>query len=172
MMAGGIEIERKFLVRGPVPRGERSTVILQAYIFDDGERSLRVRRRDERCRLTLKIKRDAVSRHEFDYDIPAADGQALFALCPLPPLEKIRHELHHGGHLWEIDVYGGGNAGLVTAEIELAAPDEDFERPVWLGPELTGDGRFANAGLYRHPFCTWGVTPDDLLRTLDRGEAI
>lgn len=169
-MTSGIEIERKFLVRGPLPAPDRAFRIVQAYIFDDGTRSLRVRDKEGRFRLTLKVKLDEASRHEFEYDIPAADGEALFALCPLSPLEKIRHEVHHGDHLWEIDVYGGRNAGLVTAEIELGAPDEPFGRPSWLGPELTGDGRFANAELWRHPFDIWGVTPETLLRNLESGK--
>lgn len=169
-MAAGLEIERKFLVRGPLPASGRAFRIVQAYIFDDGTRSLRVRGKEGRYRLTLKVKLDDVRRHEFEYDIPAADGEALFALCPLPPLEKIRHEVTLGAHLWEIDVYGGRNAGLVTAEIELASPDAPFERPSWLGPELTGDGRFANAELWRHPFDGWGVTPETLLRRLESGK--
>lgn len=169
-MAAGLEIERKFLVRGPPPAADRAFGIVQAYIFDDGTRSLRVRGKEGRFRLTLKVKLDDVRRHEFEYDIPAADGEALFALCPLPPLEKIRHELPLGEHLWEIDVYGGRNAGLVTAEIELGAADEHFARPAWLGPELTGDGRFANAELWRHPFDSWGVAPETLLRSLESGK--
>ena len=95
------------------------------------------------------------SRQEFDYAIPAADARALLALCVGGMVDKRRHLVRHGEHLWEIDEFLGDNAGLVVAEIELGAADEAFERPAWLGVEVTELPRYYNLALASRPYSQW-----------------
>ena len=152
------EIERKFLVKNDAWRArvESASRISQGYLVADPHVTLRVRLRGDRACLTIKAKAAGISRSEFEYPIPVADAEAmLHGLIALPPVDKVRHLLRVGDHLWELDVFGGENAGLVMAEVELAAEDEAFELPDWAGEEVTGDPRYYNAYLARHPFTRW-----------------
>src|SRR5690606_41633412 len=94
---------------------------------------------------------------EFDYPIPVEDARQLLALCVGGLVEKPRHYVRHGGHLWEIDEFLGDNAGLVVAEIELADPDEAFDRPDWLGAEVTDQPRYYNLALAQRPYARWSA---------------
>lgn len=160
-----LEIERKFLVRStdwgsPIS----SRPIEQGYLFIGPDRNLRVRRTDENYVLTLKVRADGIGRHEIETPIGSLQGRlALTKLCVAPPLSKVRHVVEHASSIWEIDVFEGANAGLTLAEIELTSEDQAFERPGWLGPEVTGDGRFRNDYLARHPFTGWGISYQALL---------
>lgn len=107
--------------------------------------------------LTIKGRARGLVCSEFEYPIPAADGESLLALCGTARVEKIRYEIPHAGHTWEVDVFEAGNAGLVVAEIELADEAEAFERPDWAGPEVSGDPRYLNANLARSPFGAWAA---------------
>lgn len=159
------EIERKFLVRsadwGP-PVGSRP--IEQGYLFIGPDRNLRVRRSGDSYVLTLKVRAEGIGRHEIETPLDPEQGRlALDRLCVAPPIRKVRHVIDHAGSLWEIDVFEGANAGLILAEIELAAEDQPFLRPHWLGREVTADGRFFNEYLARHPFADWGIGYQALL---------
>ena len=153
-----IEIERKFLVVGDGWRDqvEDETRLVQGYLTEDARTTVRVRIRGETAWLTLKGATQGISRLEFEYPIPVADAETLLRELAVSPLiEKTRYRVRHGGHLWELDVFAGANAGLVLAELELERVDEVFERPDWLGAEVSDDPRYFNANLARHPYGAW-----------------
>jgi len=151
-----LEIERRFLLQDPsVVHGLEGIFIRQAFLELKKEGVLRVRVAGDRASLTLKILRTAVTRIEYEYEIPLKDGEALFHLCDRPPLEKDRYRLRFGDRLWEIDVFRGENKGLVIAEIEIEREDAVFPMPSWAGQEITGDFRYLNNHLYRHPYRSW-----------------
>lgn len=158
-----IEIERKFLLRNDAWRAEaqRSVRMVQAYL--GGERcSVRVRIEGEAAFLNLKSKALGARRMEFEYAVPMVDAEQMLAAFGGAQVAKTRHYVVRGAHTFEIDVFSGDNAGLVVAEVELGAVDEAFERPDWLGAEVTDDPRYYNVALARAPFSTW---PDrDALR--------
>ena len=160
----GIEIERKFLPAGDGWRAVAHAVVpmAQGYLndlamVDSGamQASVRVRIEGDEARLNIKSREAGPSRQEFDYPIPLAEGRALLALCVGGIVEKRRHYVTHGAHLWEIDEFLGDNAGLVVAEIELGSVDEAFERPAWLGPEATHAQRYYNLALAARPYSQW-----------------
>lgn len=105
--------------------------------------------------MTVKGRREGLTRDEFEYEIPLADAEALLGLCLKPWIEKIRHEVVHEGHLWEVDEFLGDNAGLIVAELELLSEEAAFEKPNWLGDEVSGDPRYFNSHLAQHPFKEW-----------------
>lgn len=153
----GIEIERKFLPAGDGWRGQGTpTLMRQGYLVADPMRTVRVRIEGERAVITVKGKSTGASRAEWEYEIPLPDAAELLdTLCEQPLVEKIRHRIAHGGHVWEVDEFLGRNAGLVVAEIELGAEDEAFETPGWIGPEVTGEKRYYNSSLVRLPYSQW-----------------
>lgn len=153
------EIERKFLVIGDFSRDSyRAERIVQGYICSQPGRTVRIRIRGEEGFLTIKgpSTDDGLSRYEFERPLPLADAEALFKLCEPGAIEKVRHLVRVGGHVWEVDVFEGANRGLVLAEIELASADESFEKPAWAGEEVTGDRRYYNSMLTKHPYTEWG----------------
>ena len=159
-----IEIERKFLVTNDAWRAAAREVVpmAQGYLndlatMDSGamRASVRVRVAGEAAYLNLKSRQLGHTRQEFDYPIPVADARALLALCVGGLVEKRRHHVEHGGHLWEVDEFLGANAGLVVAEIELQAADEAFARPDWLGAEVTQSVRYYNLALAARPYAQW-----------------
>ncbi|HVZ21291.1 MAG TPA: CYTH domain-containing protein [Vicinamibacterales bacterium] len=151
------EIERKFLVIGTAwMAGANGVRFRQGYLSTVKERTVRVRVEGERALLTIKGPTVGVSRLEFEYPIPVPDAERMLdALCERPLVEKTRYRIPIGSHVWEIDEFAGDNEGLVVAEIELAAPDEPFERPAWIGREVSDDPRYFNANLVRAPYRTW-----------------
>ena len=150
------EIERKFLVTSDAWRSAAtSTEIVQGYLSRDPDRIVRARLRGDRAYLTVKGRPTGITRTEIEVPISVDDGRALLALCLRPLVEKIRHEVIVGSHTWEIDEFHGDNAGLCVAEIELASEDEPFERPSWLGSEVSHDRRYSNSHLSEHPYSTW-----------------
>ena len=152
----GIEIERKFLVEGDAWRvGASPSRIVQGFLSRDPERIVRVRLRDDEAFLTIKGKGSGLARVEVEVAIPAEEARQLLPLCLPPLIEKTRHLVTWAGHLWEIDEFYGDNAGLVVAEVELAAEDEIFERPPWLGQEVSEDFRYSNAALSERPWRDW-----------------
>lgn len=153
----GREIERKFLVRdASVVEGVPGTPIRQGYLSTDPDRTVRVRRAGERAYITIKGRATGASRPEYEYDVPTEDAtELLAALCLRPILDKTRYRILHAGRTWEVDVFAGDNAGLVTAEIELPDENAEVEIPDWVGPEVTGDDRFANANLVARPWNAW-----------------
>ncbi|MEG0880849.1 MAG: CYTH domain-containing protein [Janthinobacterium sp.] len=153
----GIEIERKFLLAGDAWRGLGQSVLLrQGYLSSARERVVRVRIEGEQAMLTIKGANVGATRGEWEYPIPLADAAELLdGLCEQPLIEKVRHRIEHAGMVWEVDEFLGANAGLVVAEIELASEDQPFDKPDWIGAEVSGDARYYNANLIRHPFSQW-----------------
>lgn len=152
-----VEIERKFLVTGDAWRAEVSGArqIRQAYLSKSGKASVRVRVVDESsARLTVKAAPDgkgpALSRAEFEYPIPVEEALEMLELRSGRIVEKTRHLVPaENGRTWEVDVFEGAHTGLVLAEIELGAADEQVVLPAWLGREVTGDPAYSNAALAR-----------------------
>jgi len=156
----GKEIERKFLVRhdGWRQRIAKSVHLCQGYLNTGTNSgcSVRVRVDGEDARLNIKSATLGTTRTEFDFPIPVTDANEIFdKLCVRPFIEKTRHYVEHRGHWWEIDVFEGENAGLIMAEVELKQPDEQFERPDWLGEEVSHDLRYYNVSLVKHPYRNW-----------------
>ena len=152
------EIERKFLVSGDYrPDVTSSQRIVQGYLSSVPGRTVRVRIRGDQGFLTIKGLGSAsgASRFEWEREIPADEARELLALCEPGVIDKTRHLVPSGAHTFEVDEFHGDNAGLVVAEVELASEDEDFERPDWLGEEVTGQGRYYNSQLKKNPFCSW-----------------
>ena len=152
------EIERKFLVTGVFSRQVTSAQrIVQGYICSQPGRTVRVRIRGEEGFLTIKGASDekGLSRYEFEQKIPLADAEELLKLCEPGAIDKMRNLVPAGKHTWEIDVFHGENEGLILAEIELASEDEPFERPDWIGQEVSGDRRYYNSMLTKHPYKQW-----------------
>ncbi len=152
------EIERKFLVRRDTWRGAAVSArrFRQGYLCLDPGRTVRVRLAGDEAWLTIKGMGAGAARPEYEYPIPPADAGALLdALCLPGQIDKTRHCIPHGGLVFEVDVFHGANEGLVLAEVELPATDTVVEQPDWLGDEVTGDPRFFNAYLARHPFPSW-----------------
>ena len=155
-----VEIERKFLVRDldqALEAAERSYEIAQGYISSTSGRTVRIRLRDGEAFLTIKGPSldGGISRFEWETPVSEQDARSLMTLCELPPVFKTRHIVPHEGHIFEVDVFHGANEGLVVAEVELSDADEPFARPSWLGDEVTGDRRYYNSQLARHPFLSW-----------------
>ena len=153
----GVEIERKFLVEGEAWRTlGQATLLRQGYLSLDPARVVRVRIEGERAFLTIKGKSQGATRGEWEYPVPVPEAAELLdTLCPAPLVEKLRRRIQVGAHTWEVDEFLGANAGLVVAEIELASEDEAFDKPDWIGPEVTHDARYFNSNLIRHPYSSW-----------------
>ena len=163
----GIEIERKFLVTGDGWRTAAHKVVpmAQGYLndlaaMDNGamKASVRVRIQGDEAYLNLKSRELGHTRQEFDYAIPVDDARGLLALSVGGLVDKRRHYVDFGGHLWEVDEFLGENAGLVVAEIELDSADEAFEKPDWIGREVTDSKRYYNLALASRPYSQWSET--------------
>lgn len=160
----GIEIERKFLVTNDGWRDAAHAVVpmAQGYLNDVGavqsgaqKASVRVRVQGELAYLNIKSRELGHTRQEYEYPVPVADARALLELCVGGLVDKRRHLVQVGAHLWEVDEFLGENAGLVVAEIELASADEAFVRPDWIGAEVTDQSRYYNLALAAHPYARW-----------------
>lgn len=154
----GVEIERKFLVKGDFSEGlERADRIVQGYLCTAPDKTIRIRIREGKAFLTIKdkAKNDSIARSEFEYEIPVSDAEALLSLCESGVIEKVRHLVPYQGHVWEVDVFHGCNEGLILAEIELTGEDEAFELPAWVGDEVTGDKLYYNSMLSQYPYANW-----------------
>ncbi len=151
------EIERKFLVIGDAWRAEATSYdFCQGYLYSSPLCLVRIRTENEQAYLTIKGPKDGIGRIEFEYAIPLGEAQELLKNVARQPLiYKIRHKIPTKSHVWEVDEFCGDNKGLIVAEIELKSEDEAFERPTWLGEEVTYDARYRNAALAREPYSTW-----------------
>ena len=152
------EIERKFLVKGDFhPYVGCSLRIRQGYLQTDAERTVRVRIKGDKAFLTVKGigSPTGVTRNEWEYEIPSADAEEMLLLCREGFIDKIRHEIPCGSFIYEVDEFLGDNEGLVLAEIELPSEGAVFDRPAWLGEEVTGDPRYYNSRLVNHPYREW-----------------
>ena len=153
------EKECKFLVRSSDwPLSPSPQHILQGYLTSDGNATVRVRRFSDRACLTIKDRQKlpGQSRAEFEYDIPLDHADYLLnQMCRQNIVEKRRHKVIYARFPWTIDEFLGRNQGLILAEIELHPTDRSFPIPIWAGFEVTGDPRYRNSALFRHPYCEW-----------------
>ncbi len=157
------EIERKFLVCNDDWKRFASAAIPmhQAYVAQNSTHSVRVRISGAQAHINIKTCfEEWHSRHEFEYPIPVHEAQTLLNTIDSRHIQKTRWPIMHAGSFWEIDVFDGDNAGLIVAEIELCSIDEYFEKPSWLGEEVTSDQRYYNTYLVKKPFKTWAKTND------------
>lgn len=153
-----VEIERKFLPKNNAWRRDvhESQRLRQGYLNNETRCSVRVRTSGERAWLNIKSVTIGARRQEFEYEIPLDEADKMLDTLSLRPLiEKVRHFVKVGRHVWEIDEFEGDNAGLIVAEIELEHPEEEFIKPDWVGEEVTFDARYYNTSLARHPFKEW-----------------
>ncbi len=164
----GIEIERKFLVKSEDFKSESfsSSRIKQGYICSTSGRTVRIRIRDQKAFLTIKGPSDqkGLSRYEFEKEITMDEGEHLMQLCEPGIIDKTRYLVKSGKHTFEVDEFYGDNEGLVMAEVELEYEAEPYEKPDFIGREVTGDKRFYNSNLQKMPFSVWRATlpPEDL----------
>jgi adenylate cyclase len=154
-----IEIERKFLVLSEAFKLEsiRQNKIAQGYLSSVPERTVRIRIKNDTGYITIKGKSSVsgLSRLEWEKEISLEDAQLLLSLCEKGVVEKIRHEVPVGNHIYEVDVFEGENKGLIMAEIELSSETESFLIPDWLGEEVTNDPRYYNSYLSKNPYLIW-----------------
>jgi len=155
----GMEIERKFLVIGDDYRrmAYASDRIRQGYICSGHGHTVRVRQRGDRAYLTIKGPSldGGLSRYEFEKEITSDEAFHLFQLCEPGIIDKTRYLVSCGRHTFEVDEFYGDNEGLVMAEVELSSPDEPYEKPPFVGREVTGDRRYYNSHLRQYPYCLW-----------------
>ncbi len=155
------EIERKFLVTGDYKsQAYASSRMVQGYICSARGRTVRVRIRDGKGYLTIKGPSDAAGmrRYEWEKELPLHEAEELMKLCEPGVIDKTRYLVRSGRHTFEVDEFYGDNAGLVVAEVELASEDEPFEKPAFIGCEVTGDVRYYNSQLMKHPYREWAET--------------
>ena len=151
------EIERKFLVAGDfMHEAFRAVRITQGYLCSSPERTVRIRIKGDKGFITIKGKssESGLTRFEWEKEIPLADAESLLELAEPGVIDKTRYLIRNtdGRHIWEVDVFHGANEGLVMAEIELSGEDDNFDKPAWLGEEVTGDPRYYNSALSQHPY--------------------
>ncbi|MCP4409408.1 MAG: CYTH domain-containing protein [Gammaproteobacteria bacterium] len=153
----GTEIERKFLLKGGSWRSmAQGTKYRQGYLNSHKNRVVRVRTIADKGYLTIKGITSGATRVEFEYEIPEDDaGAMLDDLCEKPLIEKNRYKIDFAGFVWEVDEFFGENMGLIVAEIELEAEDQPFEKPEWVGDEVTGDPKYFNSNLVINPYLKW-----------------
>jgi adenylate cyclase len=148
----GIEIERKFLVRGTFSNPAfKSTRIIQTYLSKDPQRIVRIRKAGERAFISVKsgLNRSGLERGEWEYEIPVREADELMDISLPGKIDKTRYYVPYGSHTIEVDVFHHKNEGLVIAEIELSSEDEEYEKPEWLGEEVTGDPAYYNVNLVK-----------------------
>ena len=154
-----IEIERKFLVKSRAYAKQASSKekIVQGFLNTHPERTVRVRIKGKLGYLTVKGKtnRTGTSRFEWEKEITVNEAEELLILCEEGILEKTRYSVAHKGYIFEVDEFLGANEGLVMAEVELQSEDEKFEKPSWLGKEVTGDAKYYNSQLGKQPYKSW-----------------
>lgn len=152
------EIERKFLVRGDFKSEVfKSTRITQGYLSSVPERTVRVRVKGDKGFITIKGigNETGASRYEWEKEIPVEDVQELLKICEPGVIDKTRYLVKNGKYTFEVDEFYGDNDGLTVAEIELPSEDAAFNKPAWLGEEVTGDVRFYNSMLMKNPYKNW-----------------
>lgn len=154
-----IEIERKFLVTSEAfkTESERKNRIIQGFLNSDKERIVRIRLKGDQGFITIKgaPSNDGISRFEWEKEISKTEADALLQLCEKGVIDKIRYEVQIGNHLFEVDEFFGDNEGLIVAEVELNNVSEVFEKPIWLGEEVTGNIKYYNSQLSKLPFKSW-----------------
>ena len=153
----GKEIERKFLIKGDAWRSlAQGTTYRQGYLNRVKERVVRVRTIDDKGFLTIKGITTGATRVEYEYEIPAADADSMLDdLCERYLIEKKRYKIDYREFVWEVDEFLGENQGLIVAEVELESEDQNYEKPEWIGEEVTGDPKYFNSNLVQNPYLKW-----------------
>lgn len=152
------EIERKFLVKGEFKNfASKETRIVQGYLSSVPERTVRVRIKGDKGFITIKGIGNAsgASRYEWEKEIPTNEVDELLKICEPGVIDKTRYLVKVGNHNFEVDEFYGDNKGLILAEVELASENEKFEKPEWIGEEVTGDTKYYNSMLMKNPFTKW-----------------
>tara|TARA_B110000008_G_C16486023_1_gene370147 strand:+ start:17 stop:502 length:486 start_codon:yes stop_codon:yes gene_type:complete len=159
-----IEIEKKFLIKNiPFNQIQYSHKITQGYIVSDQYKVIRVRKKNNEYFITIKGNKIGISRFEFEYKIPKGDANDLFQnFCKIGVIRKTRHYVHYKNHIWEIDEFHNENEGLIIAEIELNSEDEKFHIPDWIFKEVTGEAKYYNMNLIKHPYCKWNIVCNNI----------
>ena len=156
-----IEIERKFLVNSEAFKNEafKKTRISQGFLNTNKERTVRVRLKGDKGFITVKgqSSKDGLSRFEWEKEIPKGEAESLLKLCEPTIIDKIRYEVKIGNHIFEVDEFFKNNEGLIIAEVELNSESEVFEKPDWLGKEVTGHIKYYNSQLSKAPYKMWNV---------------
>ena len=153
-----LEVEHKYLIRKDLwyavhkPDGIK---IRQGYLLSDPGKTIRVRISGDNAFLTIKGPSVNASRVEFEYSIHAGEAEELLQLCTIPIIEKIRYRIEYVGKMWEVDEFFVENEGLILAEIELSYPDEPYDKPAWIGEDVTSDPRYYNSYLAANPVSGW-----------------
>ena len=151
-----IEIERKFLVINDAYKSGTPHYIAQGYICSEEDRVVRIRIKKDKAYISIKNATIGFARNEYEYEIPVADAEAmLHNTCQQPIIKKTRYILEHEGQTWEVDEFHGDNEGLVIAEIELSDKNQEFNKPEFIGEEVTNDPRYYNACLFKNPYKNW-----------------
>ena len=152
------EIERKFLVKGDFKNfAKKETRITQGYLSSVPERTVRVRIKGEKGFITIKGigNESGASRYEWEKEIPTNEVKELLSICEPGIIDKTRFLVEAGEHTYEVDEFYGENEGLTVAEVELSSEEEKFDKPEWLGEEVTGDVKYYNSMLMKNPFSKW-----------------
>jgi CYTH domain-containing protein len=156
-----IEIERKFLVNSNAFKNEafKKTRICQGFLNTQKERTVRVRIKGEKGFITVKglSSSDGLKRFEWEKEIPVSDAHALLKLCEPTSIYKMRYEVKVGNHIFEVDEFYDKNEGLIIAEVELDSENDHFEKPNWLGKEVTGNIKYYNSQLSKNPYQNWDI---------------
>ena len=154
-----VEIERKFLVKNDSFKKEcfAKKTIKQGYLNSNKNRTVRIRIMDDKAFMTVKGKSNTTgtSRFEWEKEIDILDAEELLLLCEPTSIEKTRFYVKNEEHVFEIDVFFGDNLGLIVAEIELKDEAETFQKPLWIGEEVTGNEKYYNSKLSKVPFKDW-----------------
>ena len=153
----GKEIERKYLVKDDSFRSlAKGTHYRQGYLNSAKERVVRVRTIDDKGFLTIKGITTGATRLEYEYEVPLRDADDMLnELCEIPLIEKNRYKIKYKGLIWEVDEFFGENQGLIFAEVELETEDQQYEKPEWIGEEVTGDPKYFNSNLIQNPYKNW-----------------
>lgn len=153
------EVERKFLVKNAGFKGSAVTKyeIAQGYLSTDPQRSVRIRIKGDTGFITVKgiVSEEGTTRFEWEKEIPLSEAEALMELCLPGAIRKIRYLIPHGKHTWEVDEFLELNKGLLLAEIELDSASEAFDKPEWVGEEVTGQKKYYNSQLSKEPYSQW-----------------
>lgn len=152
------EIERKFLVKGDFKNlAKKETRITQGYLSSVPERTVRVRLKGDKGFITIKGigNESGASRYEWEKEIPNDEVKDLLSICEPGVIDKTRFLVEAGKHTYEVDEFYGENQGLTVAEVELSSENEKFDKPEWLGEEVTGDVKYYNSMLMKNPFNKW-----------------
>ena len=152
------EIERKFRVDGEFKKlSTAETRIVQGYLSSVPERTVRIRIKGDKGYITIKGigNESGATRYEWEDEISVADATELLSICEPGVIDKVRFLVKHGEHTFEVDEFFGENEGLIVAEVELDSEEEEFDRPDWLGAEVTGEAKYYNSMLMKNPFKAW-----------------